>query len=197
MSIHKTATTLVRQLAAAAVLTTPLLGTGLAQAAGDISFTADMAYPEGIAWSATHKVFFVSSIHTGVVGKVTPDGKYAPFTTDEKLVSSVGLHIDAPRNLLWVAIGDPGASKRSNAATQGKLAAVAAFDAATGERRAYHDLGSLVEGGGGHFANDLALDAAGNVYVTDSFAPSSTGLIPTARPACLHAATVSRARAST
>ena len=163
--------TLVRQLVLAAVMTTPMLGSGLAHAAGDVTFTAEQSYPEGLAWSPAQKVFFVSSVHTGVVGKVTPDGKYTPFITDEKLITSAGLQFDAKRNLLWVAIADPGASTRSTAATQGKLAAVAAYDATTGERRAYHDLGSLVEGGGGHFANDMAIDAAGNVYVTDSFAP--------------------------
>ena len=163
--------TLVRQLVLAAVFTAPLLGSGLAHAAGDVSFTAEQSYPEGLAWSPAQKVFFVSSVHTGVVGKVTPEGTYTPFITDEKLITSAGLQFDAKRNLLWVAIADPGTSTRSTAATQGKLAAVAAYDASTGERRAYHDLGSLVEGGGGHFANDMAFDAAGNVYVTDSFAP--------------------------
>lgn len=167
-----TLSTLVRQLVIAAVLTTPMLGSGLAHAAtGDVTFTAEQSYPEGLAWSPAHKVFFVSSVHTGVVGKVTPEGKYSPFITDDKLVSSVGLQFDAKRNLLWVAIADPGASTRSTAVTQGKLAAVAAYDATTGERRAYHDLGSLIDGGGSHFANDMAFDAAGNVYVTDSFAP--------------------------
>jgi sugar lactone lactonase YvrE len=155
----------VRQFAFAAVLTTPLL----AFAGDDISFAADQAYPEGIAWSSAQKVFFVSSIHKGVIGKVTPQGSYAPFIHDEKIVSSVGLHFDAKRNLLWVAIGDLGTSTRSNAVTQGKLAAVAAYDVTTGARHAYHDLGGLVEGG--HFANDLTVDSAGNVYVTDSFSP--------------------------
>lgn len=140
-----------------------------ALAAGDVRFTAEQAYPEGIAWSAPQNSFFVSSIHQGVIGKVAMNGHYTPFIRDATLVSSVGLQFDAKRNLVWAAVGDLGNSVRSSPATQGKLAALAAYDATTGERRAYHDLGGLVEGG--HFANDLALDAQGQVYVTDSFSP--------------------------
>lgn len=134
-----------------------------------ITFMAEQAYPEGIAWHPAQKVFFVSSIHKGVIGKVTTKGVYTPFIQDEKLVASVGLYLDTKRNLLWTAIGDLGASIHSSPATANKLAAVAAYDATTGKRRAYHDLSKLVEGG--HFANDLAQDAAGNIYVTDSFSP--------------------------
>lgn len=142
---------------------------GAAFAAEDVRFTAEQAYPEGIAWSAPQNSFFVSSIHRGVIGKVAMGGQYTSFTHDDKLISSVGLQFDAKRNLVWAAVGDLGNSVRSSAATAGKLAALAAYDAVTGERRVYHDLGGLVEGG--HFANDLALDAHGNVYVTDSFSP--------------------------
>ena len=53
--------------------------------------------------------------------------------------------------------------------TRGKLAAVATYDATTGAPRAYYDLSSLDPGA--HLANDLVLDARGNAYVTDSFAP--------------------------
>ena len=138
-------------------------------AAGNVNFTADTAYPEGVVWSAKEGAFFVSSVRHGTVGKVDMAGRYAPFIVDDKLVSSVGMALDAKRNILWVAIGDVGASRHSGPGTQGKLAAVAAYDAGTGQRRAYHDLGRLHEGK--HFANDLALDADGNVYVTDSFSP--------------------------
>lgn len=164
---------LIRSLALAAWMATPLLGASLAHAervtAQGITFTAEQAYPEGIAWHPTQKLFFVSSVHTGTVGKVSPQGVYTPFIQDAQLVASVGLALDVKRNLLWVAIGDLGASTRSSPATAYKLAAVAAYDATTGERRAYHDLGHLIEGG--HLANDLAVDAAGHVYITDSFSP--------------------------
>ncbi|MEO8730564.1 MAG: hypothetical protein ABI410_14565 [Rhodoferax sp.] len=155
---------------AAWMVAAPLaLAAQLAMAGGNVKFSADTVYPEGVAWSAPQNAFLVSSVRHGTVGKVTMDGKYTPFILDSKLVASVGLALDAQRNTLWVAIGDLGASEHSGPATQGKLAAVASYNATTGQRMAYHDLSGLYAGA--HFANDLALDAKGNVYVTDSFAP--------------------------
>lgn len=145
------------------------LSAGFAAASGDIAFATDQAYPEGVAYAPRQGGFLVSSIHHGIVGKVTMQGKYAPFIKDDKLISSIGMHLDVKRNALWVAVSDLGASSRSTAATTNKLAAVAVFNATTGKRIAYHDLGGLVDGA--HFANDLTMDAKGNVYVTDSFSP--------------------------
>ncbi|MDR3462143.1 MAG: hypothetical protein P4L76_07505 [Beijerinckiaceae bacterium] len=59
---------------------------------------------------------------------------------------------------------------RTNPATQGKRAGVAAYDESTGTRRAYFNLGNLSPGA--HFANDVSLDDDGNVYVTDRFSPT-------------------------
>ncbi|WP_394791598.1 hypothetical protein [Rhodoferax sp.] len=146
-----------------------LLAAQLALAGGNISFQADTVYPEGVAWAPAQNSFLVSSIRHGTIGKVGLDGAYTPFIRDDKLVASVGLSLDAKSNTLWMAVGDLGASERSGPATQGKLAGVAAYDASTGARKAYYDLGGLVAGS--HFANDLALDATGNVYITDSFSP--------------------------
>lgn len=164
-------TKLVRSLMLATVLATPVLAVQAADGVSNlgITFTAEQTYPEGIAWSPAQNVFFVSSVRKGVIGKVTLQGVYTPFIQDDKLIASVGLILDKKRNLLWTAVGDLGASTRSSPATAYKLAAVAAYDATTGERRAYHDLSHLVEGG--HFANDLTVDAVGNVYITDSFSP--------------------------
>jgi sugar lactone lactonase YvrE len=134
-----------------------------------IGFTADTAYPESVTWSAKQGKFFVSSVRHGTVGAVTPDGRYTPFIADDKLVSTVGLLIDDERNTLWVTNSDPGAGDRTTAATQGQLAGIATYNAMTGKRLAYYDLGHLSEGT--HLANDVALDADGNAYVTDSFAP--------------------------
>ena len=146
-------------------LATPTFAADVSQ----IAFSADMAYPESVTYSAKQLSFMVGSVRHGVVGKVSMDGKYTPFITDKTLVSSLGLLVDDKTNTLWVTNSDPGASDHTDAGTQGKLAGVATYDATTGEKKAYYDLGSLSEGA--HLANDLILDKDGNAYVTDSFAP--------------------------
>ncbi len=135
-----------------------------------IAFTADQAYPECASWSEKQQVFIVSSMRHGVIGKVTPEGRYTPFISDARIVSSLGVRVDDARNTLWVVNADAGVGDRTAAATQGRLAAVATYNATTGEPKAYVDLGSISEGA--HFGNDLTLDADGNAYVTDSYFPA-------------------------
>ena len=149
-------------------LTAALLAPNLVSAA-DITFKAPQAFPESITWSARQHVFMVGSVRYGTVGKITPDGHYKEFIHDDRLISTLGLFVDDRRNTLWVTNSDPGIGGHTNAGTKGKLAAIATYDATTGQPRAYYDLSSINRGA--HLANDLALDADGNVYVTDSFAP--------------------------
>jgi sugar lactone lactonase YvrE len=127
-------------------------------------------YPEGIAYDANGKQFLVSSIAEGTIHAVTDDGKISPFIEDKDLISTIGLHIDASRNRLLVANSDPGLGLHTDAKTQGKLAALSIYDLATRKRLNYVDLGALLPENG-HVANDMTVDTAGNIYVTDSFAP--------------------------
>jgi hypothetical protein len=135
----------------------------------DIAFSSEQSYPESFTFSARQDVFMLGSVTQGLIAKVDKAGAYQPFISDDRLVSTVGLLVDDASNTLWVTNSDPGAGLRTDAATQGKLAAIATYDATTGEPRAYYDLGGLTDGA--HFANDIALDAVGNAYITDSFAP--------------------------
>lgn len=128
-------------------------------------------YPESMTYDAVGKRFIVSSLTAGAIGQVTADGIYTLLADDEQLVSTTGLFVDAPRNRVLTAIGDLGGNpKRTSAATQYKLAAVASYDRSTGKRLSYVNLSQL-RPGASHFANDIAVDRQGNVYVTDSFAP--------------------------
>ena len=153
----------------AGVATAALLALAAPAIAQDIAFSSDNSYPESFTYSAEQGVFLVGSVTQGLVAKVDKAGTYTPFIADDRLISTVGLLVDDATDTVWVTNSDPGPGARTNPATQGKLAAIATYDANTGAPKAYYDLGAISEGA--HFANDIALDDAGNAYITDSFAP--------------------------
>ncbi|GAB3576788.1 SMP-30/gluconolactonase/LRE family protein [Hymenobacter daeguensis] len=128
-------------------------------------------FPEGIQWDEANKRFYVSSRAKGTVGTVRDDSTYAEFGRDSRLISTIGLNLDASRARLLAAVSDnnfnPGVQ---NQATYRKLAALAIFNAGTGALSNFVDLGGL-RPAGMHFANDIAVDAAGNAYITDSMSP--------------------------
>jgi len=137
-----------------------------------VTFTQAGLYPEGMQYDDQQAHFLVSSQTAGRIGQVTDDGTYASFADDAQLISTIGLNLDAARGRLLVAVSDPGYNTaRTTAATKGKLAAVAIFNRSTGAKTGYVDLGGLRPAYASHFANDIAVDAQGNAYVTDSFAP--------------------------
>ncbi len=138
--------------------------------AQNIEFNSKELYPEGTAYSKKQSTFFVSSLHYGKISKVDFKGKVTDFITDEELVSTIGILADDKRKLLYVCISDPGVSVKTNAATQMKLAKLAAYDLETGKRKFIADLGALNKDGG-NFANDVTFDNEGNIFVTNSFSP--------------------------
>jgi sugar lactone lactonase YvrE len=139
-----------------------------------VTFTQAGLYPEGTQYDDDNDRFLVSSQTAGRIGQVKDDGTYSQFADDAQLVSTIGLKLDQAggRNRLLAAVSDPGYNTtRSTTATRRKLAAVAIFNASTGAKTGYVDLGGLRPNATAHFANDIAVDGAGNAYVTDSFAP--------------------------
>lgn len=172
-----------RRLATAAAL---LLTTLLAPACSDddtddggdpvlppdtVAFTQPGLYPEGVQYDARNGYFLVSSQTAGTVGLVHDYGHYATFADNAALVSSIGLNLDTERNRLLVAVSDPGYNtQRTTTATQRKLARLVIFSQDNGQFVRSVELGTL-RPSLNHFANDIAVDAQGNAYVTDSFAP--------------------------
>lgn len=140
-----------------------------ASAEADIKFSEKELYPEGITFDVKADQFLVSSMRHGKIGRVDRSGVYHTFINDPILVSSVGMHIDSAKSWLLVAVSDPGVAVGTKKETRAKLAGLAIYDLKSGKRQAYHDLGGLSEGA--HFANDIAVDTGGNIYVTDSFSP--------------------------
>ncbi|MBH8558277.1 SMP-30/gluconolactonase/LRE family protein [Hymenobacter negativus] len=131
-------------------------------------------YPEGIQWDEANKRFYVSSRAKGTVGTVRDDSTYTEFGKDSKLISTIGLNLDASRSRLLAAVSDNGFNPSVvNAPTKGKLAALAIFNTSTGALSSFVDLGGLADPGRNpnHFANDIAVDKDGNAYITDSMSP--------------------------
>ncbi|RZK19702.1 MAG: hypothetical protein EOO56_13700 [Hymenobacter sp.] len=127
--------------------------------------------PEGIQYDETNKRFIVSSRTQGRIGTVRDDSTYTLLADDPHLVSTIGLNLDATRQRLLAAVSDGGTNPtRSTSTTLRKLAALAIFNPSSGALLSYVDLGAL-RPALQHFANDIAVDAQGNAYVTDSFAP--------------------------
>jgi sugar lactone lactonase YvrE len=134
-----------------------------------INFTYPLLYPEGVAYEGGRQSFIVSSVTTGTVGRVDAQGNYTKLYEDAGLKSSFGMKVDAKRNRLWVCTGDPNYSHYADSATYKKMIRLIGIDLSTGKKVEDIDLSKLYAGK--HFANDLALDDAGNIYITDSYSP--------------------------
>jgi sugar lactone lactonase YvrE len=181
---HRLPLTLRPLVGTAAIAAAALLGTGAATAGAAapqpvaavghhalslppviVGHTASL-HPEGVAWDPTRHGFLVSSVRHGTVSFVAPDGTVRPFAADDRMVSTFGLHVDAVRGRVLVTFGDIGLGERSTPDSIRRSSGVGIFDLATGRLLHLVDLGTTP---GPHGANDLAIDAAGNAYVTDVF----------------------------
>ncbi|WP_392588526.1 SMP-30/gluconolactonase/LRE family protein [Serratia ureilytica] len=142
-----------------------------AHATQRIDFSPDPAgaYPEGVAWNARAGAFLVSSLRGGQLGLVYPDGRYRRFSTGKGLITTSGMLVDTERNRVLVCNEDVGVSLHSSPGTRNRVAQVLEFRLDTGALQQVYDLSSLSRGP--TLANDLALDAQGNIYITDSFQP--------------------------
>lgn len=130
---------------------------------GVIFLPGDRFFPEGITVAADG-AFYVGSMEQGLIVRVPPGAREAePFIRAgaNGLISVLGLYVDHSRNLLWACSSDYGNVKLSGTAAVG----VKAFDLRSGAARGSYDFP------GGGFANDLTIDARGNLYVTDSWSP--------------------------
>jgi sugar lactone lactonase YvrE len=136
-----------------------------------ITFKVPKLYPEGLAFDAATKSFYVSSVKTVTIGKVDQNGNYSQFYADKDLISSFGMKVDAKNNRLLICLSDPNEnySIYSSPATFKKMARVIAIDLKTAKRVMDVDLSGLYQGE--HFINDLVMDKEGNLYLTDSFSP--------------------------
>jgi len=127
-------------------------------------------FPETIDYDAVRAKFLLGSFREGAIYVVAGDGQVSPLVDDPRLCSVLGIAVDAGRNRLWAVNADLGACSKPSAAGPKQLAAVGVYDLTTGKALDYVDLAPLLPGP--HLLNGIALDQAGNAYVSDSFAPA-------------------------
>lgn len=128
-------------------------------------------YPEGIDYNTITNEFLVSSTLRSEVGIVDPEtGIYIPFVSDPGLASVTGVNADEERNRLLAVSGNLGFSANSDT-NPASLAYLGIYDLDSGEIISGLSLHELLDEGSASFANDVATDTEGNIYVTDSFSP--------------------------
>lgn len=135
--------------------------------------------PEGIAYDPVDKVFFLSSLHKRKIVRVRLRTGHRPpivedFTSQgqDGLYSTLGMKVDAERRILWVCSSAESFMKGYSESDAGK-AALFKYDLNTRKLIRKYELGPNP----GHLLNDIALNAEGDVFVTDT----ATGEIFTVR----------------
>lgn len=128
-------------------------------------------YPEGIDYDTKNERFLFSSLQKGAVYTMNTKGELSVFATSSKLVLPTGVYTDEIRNRLIVANADLGISQKSTTGSAGSVATVSIFNLTSGELIKEIDLKNFTPNAGSCL-NDIAVDANGNIYITDSFSPN-------------------------
>jgi len=119
--------------------------------------------PEGIEYDSRNRRLLVGSMVDGTVYQVLNSGSLVPVIEDEALMASVGIEVDDAGNRLLVANANFGGDVTN--------AMLGVYDLGSGEQLAMVDLKASIENrpaNSSHFANDVAISAAGTAFVTDS-----------------------------
>lgn len=126
--------------------------------------------PEGIAYDPLSKAFFLSSLHKRKIVSVRVQTRHRPpivedFTSpgQDGLYSTLGMKVDAARRILWVCSSAESFMKGYSESHAGK-AALFKYDLNTRKLIRKYELGPNPR----HLLNDLALNALGDVFVTDT-----------------------------
>lgn len=126
--------------------------------------------PEGIEYNKDDNTFLLSSLNAGPIVKVNLDGSYTPFTSGEPFpLSSAGIQID-PQNNRLLTTGFNGMELLDQDPSTKGVSFLRIYNLETGAFEKDVNLSSLVPNAEQYFANDIAVDADGNAYISDWYA---------------------------
>lgn len=142
---------------------------GLTQAAtppAEIVITGDKIFPESMTSTADGAVIFGSigqhAVYRAPPGSAKADVWIAPGTAG--LLSTFGVFSDPKSNTLWVCSAtSPFGPPRTPGSPPPPPSNLYAFDLKSGAHKAHYPFPTA-----GSFCNDIAVDAAGNTYATDT-----------------------------
>jgi len=143
----------------------------------NLTFESLSLYPEDFAYDEANARFFTGSAFTGDIISVDWPGNVTTLVDSDDLVATLGILYDDTNNEVVVLNGDPGFTDQGQTVTTGALAMVVRYNADSGAEIARYDLSNLILNSG-HLLNDLDMDDAGNIYVTDSFSPAIYRITP-------------------
>jgi sugar lactone lactonase YvrE len=127
-----------------------------------IELPANFQYPNGIT-HANNGTSYVGSITSGRILRIAPTGKIDTlFTGNADVFAATSLRLDESRGILWGSSPDFLGTRSPSGKLIRRSPRVFAIDTRSGE---VLRVIPMPEGG---FSNDLALDSAGGVYITDS-----------------------------
>jgi hypothetical protein len=131
---------------------------------------------EGVTLDTATHTFYVGSIHRRKVVAVGPDGTSRDLITSaaDDLYSPLGMRHDPRRGSLWIASSALPEMQGFDPALHKGRAALHEHDATTGRLRARYPRDTRRP----HLLNDLAIDARGQIYVSDSEAGEVLLLAP-------------------
>lgn len=138
------------------------------QSLADVNLPGECVFPEGVTATADGTLYAGSMQH-GAIYRAAPNSLDAEVFVqphDNGLVATLGIYADEPRGRLIACSADPGIAhtKVGDDSFTGKAGSgIRIFDLKTGKAQASIDFP------GGGFCNDIAVDAEGTIYATDTF----------------------------